>query len=159
MGFSGTFHPVLTGAQNTLFVARIYGRDTDALEDYVQGFSELGNSYHLPVGTYSAGMKARLAFSLSMGVAFDLYLVDEIIAVGDNAFRRKCAAAFRERMGQSQVVMISHNLGTLREFCYAGLVIEAGQLQFFDSLESAIEAYAAKLSRPLDCQRSPCRSM
>ena len=60
----------------------LWGRDTAALDAYVQGFAELGASYHLPVGTYSTGMKARLAFALSMGVDFDVYLVDEVIGVG-----------------------------------------------------------------------------
>ncbi|MHA1529655.1 MAG: ABC transporter ATP-binding protein [Alphaproteobacteria bacterium] len=146
MGFSGSFHPALTGAQNTRFVARIYGRDTRALDAYVQDFAELGASYRLPVGTYSSGMKARLAFALSMGVDFDVYLVDEVIGVGDAAFRRKCASAFRRRMDRARVLMISHNAATLRQFCDAGLVMEAGRLTFFDTVEAAIEAHEANLA-------------
>lgn len=146
LGFAGSFHPALTGAQNTRFVARIYGRDSRALEDYVQAFAELGHYYHLPVGTYSSGMKARLAFALSMGVDFDVYLVDEVIGVGDTAFRRKCAEAFRARIGRSRLVMISHNPGTLRQFCNAGLVIEAGRLAFYDNLDAAIAAHERNLA-------------
>ncbi len=145
MGFAGSFHPALTGAQNTRFVARIYGRDTRALEEYVQGFAELGAFYHLPVSTYSSGMKARLAFALSMGVDFQVYLVDEVIGVGDTTFRRKCAAAFRQRMDRSQVLMISHSAATLRQFCDSGLVIEDGRLTFFDTVEAAIEAHESNL--------------
>jgi len=148
MGFSGSFHPTLTGAQNTRFVARIYGRDSQALEDYVQGFAELGPSYHLPVGTYSAGMKARLAFALSMGVDFEVYLVDEVIGVGDTIFRRKCAAAFRARMDRARVLMISHDPRTLRDFCDAGLLLDAGRLVFFDSVEAALKAYELSLDQP-----------
>ncbi len=149
MGFSGSFHPALTGAQNTRFVARIYGRDTAALDAYVQGFAELGASYHLAVGTYSTGMKARLAFALSMGVDFDVYLVDEVIGVGDTAFRRKCASAFRQRMDRARVLMISHSAATLRQFCDAGLVMEAGRLTFFDTVEAAIDAHETNLALPL----------
>ena len=141
MGFSGSFHPALTGAQNTRFVARIYGRDTGALDAIVQDFAELGASYHLPVGTYSSGMKARLAFALSMGVDFEVYLVDEVIGVGDTAFRRKCATAFRQRMDRARVLMISHSATTLRQFCDAGLVMEAGRLTFFDTVAAAIDAH------------------
>ena len=146
MGFSGSFHPALTGAQNTRFVARIYGRDTEALDAYVQDFAELGAFYHLPVATYSSGMKARLAFALSMGVDFGVYLVDEVIGVGDTAFRRKCAGAFRQRMDRARVLMISHSAATLRQFCDAGLVIEAGRLTFFDTVEAAIEAHETNLA-------------
>ena len=89
LGFGGSFASDLTGTQNIRFVARIYGIDTDALIDYVQDFAELGDFLDMPVRSYSSGMKARLAFGLSMGVSFDWYLVDEITAVGDAAFRRK----------------------------------------------------------------------
>lgn len=146
MGFSGSFHPALTGAQNTRFVARVYARDTRALEHFVQDFAELGAFYHLPVSTYSSGMKARLAFAVSMGVDFDLYLVDEVIGVGDTAFRQKCAGAFRARMDRARVMMISHSPATLRQFCDAGLVIEAGRLTFFASLDDAIAAHEANLA-------------
>lgn len=146
LGFAGSFHPALTGAQNTRFVARIYGRDSRALEDYVQGFAELGPYYHLPVGTYSSGMKARLAFALSMGVDFEVYLVDEVIGVGDTAFRRKCAEAFRARMGRARVLMVSHNPATLKEFCDAGLVIEAGRLAYHAGLGAAVAAHERNLA-------------
>ena len=149
MGFSGAFHPALTGAQNTRFVARIYGRDSGALEAFVQDFAELGASYRLPVGTYSSGMKARLAFALSIGVDFDLYLVDEVIGVGDTAFRRKCARAFRQRMDRARVLMISHNPATLREFCDSGLLVEDEALYFFNSVNGALDAYEAVLAGPV----------
>jgi capsular polysaccharide transport system ATP-binding protein len=116
----------------------------------VRDFAELGAYYTLPVSTYSAGMKARLAFALSMGVDFEVYLVDEVIGVGDTAFRRKCAEAFRRRMDHAQVLMISHDTGTLRQFCNAGLVIEAGRLTYFDTVEAAIDAHEANLVLPID---------
>lgn len=146
LGFSGSFHPALTGAQNARFVGRVYGRDTGALEDFVRGFAEIGAYYHMPVGTYSAGMKARLAFAVSMGVDFDVYLVDEVIGVGDTEFRRKCQETFRQRTGRAQVLMISHSPGMLRQFCNAGLLMEGGRLTYYDSLDAAIAAHEANLA-------------
>jgi len=146
MGFSGGFHPALSGAQNTRFVARIYGRDARAMAGFVEEYAELGPAWHRPVETYSHGMKARLAFAVSMGVEFDTYLVDEIIGVGDQAFRRKCAATFRARMDRARLVMISHNPGTLRQFCEAGLVLERGRLTFFPRLDDALARHEDNLA-------------
>ena len=101
LGFGGSFAPDLTGAQNVRFVARIYGVDTDALVDYVQGFAELGDFLDMPVRAYSSGMRARLAFGACLALDFDVYLIDEVTEIGDERFRRKCAAAFRERMRSS----------------------------------------------------------
>ena len=115
LGFQGSFQGSMTGEQNVRFVARIYGVDTGTLVDYVADFAELGAFFRAPVNTYSSGMKARLAFGLSMGVNFDYYLVDEITAVGDTNFKKKCQAVFNTRLQQSDVVMVSHSTGTIRE--------------------------------------------
>lgn len=148
MGFAGAFHPALTGSQNARFVARIYGRDSADLEQQVADFAGLGVHYHAPVETYSSGMKARLAFAVSMAVDFDTYLVDEIIGVGDAAFRRKCQTAFRRRLDRARLIMISHSPSTLRQFCNAGLVLEAGRLTYFPAVGDAIAAHEANLARP-----------
>lgn len=89
VGFAGSFHNDLSGAQNVLFLARVYGVDTQELLDFVLDFSELGKHFDQPVRAYSSGMKSRLAFGVSMGIHFDTYLVDEITAVGDAAFKEK----------------------------------------------------------------------
>lgn len=146
MGFAGGFHPALTGAQNARFVARIYGRDTGALEREVEAFAELGAHFHAPISTYSSGMKARLAFGVSMAVAFDVYLIDEVIGVGDGAFRQKCKTAFRERLAGSRVIMISHNPGMLRQFCQSGIVLEDGTLTYYPDLRDAIAVHEANLA-------------
>ena len=98
LGLGGSFHSQLTGAQNVRFVARIYGVDTDALIDYVADFAEIGDFMDMPVRTYSSGMKARLGFGMSMGIAFDWYLIDELTAVGDSRFKKKSLALFRHRL-------------------------------------------------------------
>lgn len=138
VGFAGSFHADLTGAQNTRFVARIQGVDTDALCAWVEDFAELGAHFHLPVRTYSAGMKARLAFGISMGIPFDTYLVDEVTATGDAAFREKSTAIFRARMARSAVIMVTHSLEIARTTCRAGAVLEDGHLTMYDRVEDAI---------------------
>ncbi len=141
MGFAGGFHPALTGRQNARFVARIYGTDTDDLVRFVEEFAELGPFLDMPVQTYSSGMKARLAFGVSLAAQFDCYLVDEITAVGDAVFRQKCQRAFTEKLAKSQVIMVSHSEATLREYCQSALVLEAGTMRYFDNIDDGIAAY------------------
>ena len=151
LGFAGSFHSMLSGAQNARFVARIYGCDPDELIAYVADFSELGEFLYMPVNSYSSGMKARLAFGVSMGVAFDYYLVDEVTAVGDKNFKKKCNAVFKERLATSDVIMVSHSTGTIRDYCQAGVVLEGGTMTYYENVEDAIEAHEAnmKASRTL----------
>ncbi len=141
VGFAGSFHRDMTGAQNTRFVARIYGVDTDELLDFVQDFSELGSHFHVPVRNYSAGMRSRLAFGISMGIPFDTYLVDEATAVGDAAFRLKSRAVFDERMRQSGAIVVNHSLPELRQMCEAGAVLDDGELVYYERLDDAISHY------------------
>lgn len=141
MGFAGGFHGQLTGRQNARFVARIYGADTDALEAYVEEFSELDDFLDMPFMTYSSGMRARLAFGVSMAANFDCYLVDEITAVGDARFRKKCLDVFEQKLSSSQVIMVSHSEGTLKSFCNAALLLENGVVRYFDDLEEGLVAY------------------
>ncbi len=146
VGFAGSFHADLTGLQNTRFVARIYGVDSDLLEDFVRGFSGLGDHFSLPFRTYSQGMRARLGFALSMGIGFDTYLIDEITAVGDAAFREACEAALAERLAQKGAVIVSHSFGFLARVCDAGVVIEDGRAVWFDDVKAAIEAHRAVMA-------------
>ena len=141
VGFAGSFHSQLTGAQNVRFVARIYGVDTDALVDYVEDFSELGVNYHKPFGTYSSGMRSRLAMGTSMGIDFDTYLVDEVTSVGDAAFRAKSERVFMDRMKNASAVVVSHSMPFIRKTCTLGAVLHEGKLFFFDNIEQAISFY------------------
>ena len=141
LGFAGTFQGNLTGEQNVRFVSRIYGVESDMLLSYVEDFAELGPFFRAPVKTYSSGMKARLAFGLSMGVHFDYYLVDEVTAVGDSNFKRKCHAAFKDKLSDSDVIMVSHSTETIRDYCSSGIVLEKGKLTFFDDVEDAIRVH------------------
>ncbi len=146
LGFGGTFHPDLTGAQNVRFVARIYGRDTDELVDYVEDFAELGEFMDMPLRAYSSGMKARLAFGMSMGIAFDWYLVDEITAVGDAAFKRKSLSFFKNRLRNAGLLMVSHSVTTIRAYCTSGLVLEKGRATYYDNIQAAIAAHERNMA-------------
>ena len=138
VGFKGSFHKELTGAQNTRFIARVYGVDTNTLLDYVKDFSELGSHLYMPVRSYSSGMRSRLAFGVSIGIPFDTYLVDEVTSVGDAAFKRKSRLAFLERMEHAGAIVVTHSMRQLRKFCQAGAVLEDGTLTYYDDIEDAI---------------------
>jgi len=146
LGFGGTFHPDLTGAQNVRFVARIYGRDTDELVEYVENFAELGEFMDMPLRAYSSGMKARLAFGMSMGIAFDWYLVDEITAVGDAAFKRKSLSFFKNRLRNAGLLMVSHSVTTIRAYCTSGLVLEKGRATYYNNIQAAIAAHERNMA-------------
>ena len=141
VGFSGSFHGDLTGAQNVRFVGRVYGVDTDELVAFVRDFAELGDHFHLPFGTYSSGMRSRLAFGLSMGIHFDTYLVDEVTSVGDATFKARSKRVFDERMRTSGAIVVSHSMGMLKSMCEAGAVLEDGRLKYFPKVADAIAFY------------------
>ncbi|WP_299694776.1 ABC transporter ATP-binding protein [uncultured Tateyamaria sp.] len=147
VGFAGSFHPDLTGAQNVRFIARIYGVDTEALVAFVEDFAELGPHFNAPVRTYSSGMKSRLTFGTSMGVQFDTYLIDEVTAVGDAAFRKKSQNLFLSRMERSSAILVSHEMGQMRNFCDAGIVLHQGKLSYLDDINDAIEVHLDNVSR------------
>ena len=146
IGQTGSVHPQMTGAQNVRFLARVYGVDTTELTAFVEDFAQLGDHFHMPVRTYSAGMRARLSFGLSMGIKFDIYLIDEVTSAGDAAFRARSAALFHERMTSSDAIMVNHNLAELREFCSAALLLEHGKLSYFEDLDEAIDRHKRNLS-------------
>ena len=141
LGFGGTFHGALSGRENVSFVARIYGAGLRGVLHYVEEFSELGEYLHMPVNTYSAGMRARLAFATCLALDFDLYLIDEVTEVGDQRFRQKCAEAFRERMQRSDIILVTHNIHTLRQYCDRGAILANGELTLFDDIETALGRY------------------
>ena len=138
VGFAGSFHRDMTGAQNTRFIARVYGVDTEELIAFVKDFAELGPHFHMPVRNYSSGMKSSLAFGLSLGIPFQTYLVDEVTSVGDASFRQKSRLVFQDRMERAGAIVVTHSPSQLRQYCQAGAVLEDGQLTYFDDVEDAI---------------------
>ncbi|MGI9393711.1 MAG: ABC transporter ATP-binding protein [Boseongicola sp.] len=145
VGFAGCFHGELSGRQNTRFVARIYGIDTDALESFVSDFSDLNAHFHLPFRTYSSGMKARLAFAVSMAIDFDTYLIDEVTSVGDAAFRESSEELLAERLKYRAAVVVSHNLPLLQRICRSAVVLENGRARWFDSVDDAINIHRQRM--------------
>ena len=141
VGFKGSFHKELTGAQNVRFIARVYGVDTDSLLDYVKDFAELGSHLYMPVRSYSSGMRSRLAFGVSIGIPFDTYLVDEVTSVGDAAFTRKSRLAFMERLKHAGAIVVTHSMAQLRKICQAGAILEAGTLTYYDDINEAIAVH------------------
>ena len=150
VGLSGSFHRDLTGSQNTRFVARAYGVDTDELVTFVKHFAELGSHFHLPVRSYSSGMKSRLAFGISIGIPFDTYLVDEVTAVGDAAFKNKSRLVFTERLKTAGAVVVTHSMAQVRKLCTAGAVLEGGNLTYYDDLEEAIHQHQINMGTTED---------
>lgn len=147
VGFAGSFHRDLTGVQNTRFVARLYGVDTDHLVDFVKDFAELGSHFYMPLRSYSSGMRSRLSFGVSMGIPFDTYLVDEVTSVGDVAFRQKSVQVFDKRMEHASAIVVTHSTPMVRRICTMGAVLEGGDLIFYDDVEEAIEHHERNMSR------------
>ncbi|MAY32148.1 MAG: ABC transporter ATP-binding protein [Rhodovulum sp.] len=138
VGFAGSFHGDLSGAQNARFIARVQGVDTDEMLDAVARFTGLGAHFHTPVKTYSAGMRARLAFAVSMAIPFDTYLVDEVTSVGDAEFKRKSEALFHERLQHSGAIIVTHALGLVQRLCDKAAVLDHGRLTFYTDIDQAI---------------------
>lgn len=158
VGFSGSFHPDLTGVQNMRFLARSYGVDTDDLLSFVEDFAGIGSYLALPVRSYSSGMRARLAFAASMGIPFDTYLIDEVTAVGDAQFRRKCERILQERMRQSGAIIVSHSLDLLARLCSAGAVLEEGRLEYYPRIQTAIARHQLAMLGPDTAEDQASRS-
>lgn len=141
LAFGGAFQGSLTGVDNLRFICRIYGVDADEKIEFVEEFSELGIYLREPVKTYSSGMRARLAFAISMVIEFDCFLIDEIIAVGDARFHEKCNHELFEKRGDRAMVIVSHQASYIREHCSRASVLDRGRLHHFDNLDHAFDYY------------------
>jgi capsular polysaccharide transport system ATP-binding protein len=145
LAFGGAFQGALTGLDNLRFICRIYGRSTEDKIAYVQEFSELGKYLFEPVRSYSSGMRARLAFALSMIIEFDCFLIDEIIAVGDSRFHEKCQHELFEKRKDRAMIIVSHDANFIRAHCDHAAVLVAGKLHSFDNIDEAYEYYTGGL--------------
>lgn len=151
LGFGGTFHGDLSGRENVAFIARVYGAGRKPVIRFVEEFAELGEYFDMPVNTYSAGMRARLAFGACLAIDFDVYLIDEVTEIGDERFRRKCAAVFRERLHNSDIILATHNNHTIRRYCDRAAILAGGQLHLFDDIASALERHRRLNAEPAAC--------
>lgn len=149
MGFAGGLQASLTGRQNAKFVCRVHGHEADIPEKIaaIQDFAEIGAAFDEPIRTYSSGMRSRLQFALSLAFDFDVYISDEVTAAGDAAFRKKAVEAFRRQADHASVIMVSHDDGTLKRFCKAGIWIHQGKATWFDDIGDALAAYKDTLPK------------
>lgn len=141
LGFASVFHPDMTGRENVEFIARLYTDSVQEIVTYVKNFADLGDYFDAPARVYSSGMLSKLAFGACLAVDFDVYLIDEITEVGDQYFRKKALNAFYERASRSDIILVSHNIHTIREYCDIGAILEDGYLKIYDNLESAISEF------------------
>jgi capsular polysaccharide transport system ATP-binding protein len=141
LGLQGGFQGSLTGNDNMRFIARIYGKPFDDIKAYVDDFAELGRYLSEPVKTYSLGMRARLAFALSLAIDFDCYLIDEVIAAGDQRFQRRSYEELFEKRADRSLVLASHIGDVLKTYCSRALVLHHGQGSLFDDVDLALQVY------------------
>lgn len=141
LAFGGAFQSALTGLDNMRFICRIYGLDWQSRVPFIEDFSELGAYLREPVRSYSSGMRARLAFAISMVVEFDCFLIDEIIAVGDARFHEKCHVELFERRADRAMIIVSHDAPYIRDYCNRIGVLHEGQLTMFDDIDAGYDFY------------------
>ncbi len=144
LSLSAGFIATMNGRSNVKFVCRLYGKsdkETEDIIEFVKDFAELGDYYTMPINTYSSGMRARLNFGLSLAFDFDYLLIDETLSVGDASFKRKAKEMLQKKIEQSQILLVSHDMKTLKELCHMGLLVHEGELHYFDHIDDAVKAY------------------
>ncbi|MGB0748087.1 MAG: ABC transporter ATP-binding protein [Magnetospiraceae bacterium] len=144
IGFGGAFHGDLTGRENLRFISRIYDVDEAHILAFVEDFAELGDYLEMPVRTYSSGMRARLAFGASLSIDFECYLIDEVMSVGDKWFRDKASRELKARIGRAGLLLVSHNINTIRDYCDMAIVLRGGRVLPFENVDDAIHFYSAE---------------
>ncbi|QIK78064.1 ABC transporter ATP-binding protein [Sphingomonas piscis] len=150
LAFSGGFHGTLTGADNLRFICRIYGADFESRLQFVQEFSELGSYLYEPVSTYSSGMRARLAFAVSMTIDFDCYLIDEVMAVGDERFRERCRVELFEKRADRAMLIVSHSHRYLKGTCHRFLLFRDGEIEEHDDFEEVYFRYKESIGEAFE---------
>ncbi len=131
----------LSGRENLEFVCRIYNKNIPESIERLNKFAELNEYIDLPVMSYSAGMRARLAFGIAMSIDFDTYLIDEGFSAGDARFRKRGEELFKEKKQNSNIIIVSHNVTTIKKMSdYVG-ILNKGELQLYDNVDEAIEIY------------------
>lgn len=141
LAFGGAFQGSLTGLDNLKFICRIYGVSYKEKIKYVQDFSELGKFIREPVKTYSSGMRARLAFAISMAIEFDCFLIDEVISVGDARFHEKCKRELFDKRSDRGFLIVSHEMHNIKEHCDKAFVLHKGALSEFSDIDDAYSWY------------------
>jgi capsular polysaccharide transport system ATP-binding protein len=141
LGYAGAFQPHLTGLDNLRFICRLYAVDYQSVLPFVKDFSDLGADLREPVVHYSTGMRARLAFALSMAVEFDCFLIDEVLAAGDSRFHERCRAELFEKRKDRAMIIVSHDPNAVTFHCDSAAVLRGGRLTSFEKVEDAYAYY------------------
>lgn len=149
LAFTGGFHTALTGADNLRFICRIYGVDFEERFEFVKDFSELGSFLYEQVGIYSSGMRARLAFAISMTIDFDCYLIDEVMAVGDESFRDRCRVELFEKRRDKAMLIVSHSHRYLKGNCDRFLLFRDGAVEEHSDFDEVYYQYKLMLGEAI----------
>ena len=145
MELGSGFHPDLTGTENLRINAALHGlsaRQTEEAFAAIIEFSELGDFIHEPLRTYSQGMILRLAFSVTVSTRPDILLIDELLAVGDEGFQRKCFARLRQLRDAGTILLcVSHYPDVLREVCHTAMWLDQGRIVQVGPLDQVVASY------------------
>lgn len=137
LGFAGAFHPAISGEKNVRIIADLSNINASWVSAYVAEFAQLGDDFYQPVQSYSSGMRARLAFALSMAVPAKTYLADNNIGTGDSAFRLKCEVAFEKRLADAGLFCITQSLRIAERFGNTFGVLRNGRFEMQASFQDA----------------------
>lgn len=139
------FNPELSGRRNVYLGGLAHGlrlAEIEGLFDEIVDYAELREAIDRPLKTYSSGMFARLAFSISMHLSPDILLLDEVLAVGDESFRHKSMQAMKDLLKRAgTIVFVSHSLGTVAEFCDRAMWLDAGKVRMIGEAEETTRTY------------------
>jgi capsular polysaccharide transport system ATP-binding protein len=144
LGLRGGFVGNLSGRENCHLVCNLHGLDQRTIQrklSFIKELSGIGKYFEEPYKYYSSGMGSRVGFALSMAFDFEIILMDEIISVGDREFRDIAKQALDEKRGRSNIIMVSHSMGGIREFCDVGVLLCDGKITVFDDVNEAIGKY------------------
>jgi capsular polysaccharide transport system ATP-binding protein len=141
VGLTGGIGGAMTGNDNIRMICRLYNRPFNVIREYVEDFAQLGKYLSEPVKSYSAGMRARLNFAVSLAVDFDCYLIDEVITVGDQRFQQRSYEELFVRRADRSLILASHSPEIVRAYCARALVLHRGRAKVFDDLELALAIY------------------
>lgn len=145
LAFTGAFQGALTGIDNIRFICRVYAKPFEDVIGFVEDFSQLGRFLKEPVKIYSSGMRARLAFAVSLMIDFDCYLIDEVIAVGDARFQKRSHEELFEVRKDRAIILVSHDAHYMRLHCDKAAVLEDGRLRHYEDVEHAVEYHSERM--------------
>lgn len=144
VGQANHVNELMTGRENVYFICRLLSRSKKEMKEkirFIHDFSELYDYFDMPIHSYSTGMRSKLTISLSLAFNFDYILIDEGFLGGDSDFRNKAAKAYEGKFKTSGLLMVSHNMELLKQYCTEAIFLEDGQCTFFENLEQGIARY------------------